>query len=232
MKLMTKIKFFLAIVIVIFILIKYPQITGLVIENLGVYAEKDVPVPEEAADLPAVYFSPSTNLTEVFLQYIDDTKSTLYCALYDIGEAVEQKLIEKSRTADVRVVKDDETRKIALDSVKEDGRGLMHNKFCIRDNYAVWTGSYNPSARGSLNNNNVLVVYSNYLSELYTDEFEEFWNQEFKLGERNKQPSVKINSHLYTVYFCPEDECAEKLYRILVNAEKSIKFMTFSFTRI
>jgi phosphatidylserine/phosphatidylglycerophosphate/cardiolipin synthase-like enzyme len=40
-----------------------------------------------------------------------------------------------------------------------------------------------------------------------------------------------LNNHLYTVYFCPEDECADKVYNILLDAEKSIKFMTFSFTR-
>ncbi|MBW3013260.1 hypothetical protein KY325_04940 [Candidatus Woesearchaeota archaeon] len=231
MKFLTKIKLFLAFAVIIFIMIKFPQLTGLVIDNLGIDTDRALPVPEEAATPPTVYFSPNTNITEIFLQYIEDTKSTLYCALYDIGETVEQKLIEKSKTADVRVVKDDETREIALKNVKEDGRGLMHNKFCIRDNYAVWTGSYNPTARGSLNNNNALIIYSNHLSKLYNEEFGEFWSQKFKLGERSKQPSVKINSHLYTVYFCPEDECAEKLYNTLIDAEKSIKFMTFSFTR-
>jgi len=230
MKFMTKVKLFLALVLIVVLAIKYPQITGLVIDNIGLQTSQ-VTIPEETGELTEVYFSPETNLTEVFMQYIDETKSTLYCALYDIGEPVEKKLIEKSKTADVKVVKDDETREIKLKQVKDDGRGLMHNKFCIRDNYAVWTGSYNPTKRGSLNNNNALILYSNHLSKLYNEEFNEMWNTKFKLGDRNKEPSVKLNNHLYTVYFCPEDECAEKVYNILLDAENSIKFMTFSFTR-
>ncbi|MBD3259808.1 hypothetical protein GF371_04240 [Candidatus Woesearchaeota archaeon] len=231
MKFMAKLKFLLIFAIIAVIMIKYPQITGLVIDSLGIDVEKQLPVPEENAEPPEVYFSPGINLTQDFLEYIDETESTLYCALYDIGEPVEQKLIEKSRTADVRVVKDDETRAVAIENLKEDGRGLMHNKFCIRDNYAVWTGSYNPTKRGSLNNNNALIIYSNYLSKQYNEEFEEFWDRKFKLGDSSRQPSVKLNSHLYRVHFCPEDECAEKVYSILLSAEKSIKFMTFSFTR-
>jgi hypothetical protein len=172
MKFITKVKAFLIFVVIVIIAIKYPQITGLVIDNLGLETDQ-LDIPEEAGGLTEVYFSPETNLTEVFMQYIEDTKSTLYCALYDIGKPIEQKLIEKSKTADVKVVKDDETREIELEQVKEDGRGLMHDKFCIRDNYVVWTGSYNPTKRGSLNNNNALILYSNHLSKLYNEEVEQ-----------------------------------------------------------
>jgi phosphatidylserine/phosphatidylglycerophosphate/cardiolipin synthase-like enzyme len=175
-----------------------------------------------------VYF---TNLHEELTTFIDSANKTVYCAFYDISDGLAQKLIERSKTIDVKLVMEDQNKKINGNAVKYDGAGLMHNKFCIADNSKVWTGSYNPSDVKSENDNNALIIYSKYIASDFEDEFFEMWGGKFKSGAKTKYKKILLNNSTYRVYFCPEDSCAENLLKELKSAEKSIYFLTFSFTR-
>lgn len=177
-----------------------------------------------------LYFSPD-NLTMHFISYIQGSNSSLDCALYDISDRVRQELVRKNRQAQVRLVTDNENAGTEGDAVKADSYGLMHNKFCIRDSKDVWTGSYNPTDRGTLNDNNALVIRSEHIAGLYQEEFDEMWSGIFKRGDRTKRNRIDYSSNRIEVYFCPEDSCAEKIYDELEDAEQSIHFMVFSFTR-
>jgi len=118
--------------------------------------------------------------------------------------------------------------------VIDDGRGaLMHNKFWIFDNQVVWTGSTNITVNGNFhNNNNVIVIRSTKLAEIYEREFQEMWDGEF--GPRSpstvEDQSLSVNGSPIQVLFAPEDEVMDKLIPMIENAQKSIRFMAFSFT--
>ena len=63
---------------------------------------------------------------------------------------------------------------------KDTSSQLSHNKFCVIDDRIITTGSMNPTDNGAdKNNNNLLVIYSKYLSLNYEDEFKELWNGSF-----------------------------------------------------
>ncbi len=116
--------------------------------------------------------------------------------------------------------------------IKHDNRsGLMHQKFCILDNKTVITGSMNPTFNGmNKNNNNLLTIKSKPLAKTYTDEFNEMWKGTFGKGVKTDNPNIENDKTKITTYFCPEDSCSEKLRSELKKANKSIYFMTFTFT--
>jgi phosphatidylserine/phosphatidylglycerophosphate/cardiolipin synthase-like enzyme len=115
--------------------------------------------------------------------------------------------------------------------VKTDSWGLMHNKFCIVDGKKLSTGSMNPTNNGAFkNDNNLLLIDSKVLARNYEDEFQEMWNGTYKKGKHIKNPVVNIGNITLKNYFCPEDDCAEKVKEELKKAAKTIHFMTFSFT--
>jgi phosphatidylserine/phosphatidylglycerophosphate/cardiolipin synthase-like enzyme len=113
----------------------------------------------------------------------------------------------------------------------DDNNQLTHNKFCIIDKKAVFTGSFNPTINGAFrNNNNMIIIDSRYLAKNYEDEFSELWDYRFGQGAKIKNPMVYYNNKKIENYFCPEDDCKGKIINTIEQAKSSIYFMTFSFT--
>ena len=133
---------------------------------------------------------------------------------------------------DVKVVTDNDYLKEFNHSfVKADSWGLMHNKFCIIDGKKVSSGSMNPTNNcAHKNNNNLLLINSEVLANNYEEEFQEMWNGTFKKGQKVRNSQIKLGDTFIQNYFCPEDNCGEKVKAELKKAEKSIYFMQFSFT--
>ncbi len=186
-------------------------------------------VVEDQGDV-AVYFCPQDNCEQRFVQFINLAEESIHCALFDVGlESVQNALL---KDIDVKVVTDDRyLEKFDHDFVRTDTWGLMHNKFCIVDNEKVFTGSMNPTSNGAhKNNNNILFITSPTLAQNYEDEFQEMWGGTFKKGESVRNPIVQVGDTIIKNYFCPEDNCAERVKEELRKAEHSIHFMTFSFT--
>jgi len=174
-----------------------------------------------------VLFCPKTNCTQAFLDITQDKE--IKCAMYDLDEPLIKERISESPFP---LIIDDETHIEGLTNTIEDtSSGLMHNKFCIIDEEIVWTGSMNPTTRGtSLNNNNVIIIHSKEVASSYLDEYEEMRNEVFHKGEPISTPQVKLEKSNLLIAFCPEDNCQEKTLTELKSAQKSIHFMTFSFT--
>ncbi len=108
---------------------------------------------------------------------------------------------------------------------------LMHNKFCVLDNTTVITGSMNPTERGNFyNNNNLVVISSPSIAKNYMEEFDELANGIYGMGTKTKKTSVMLSGTEVENYFCPEDNCKLRVINALKAAEKSIYFMTYSFT--
>ncbi|MBS3116779.1 DUF1669 domain-containing protein [Candidatus Woesearchaeota archaeon] len=180
-----------------------------------------------------IFFCPQDNCEEHLLIFLSSAKKSIHCALYDLGlNSVKELLIKKEKTLDVRIVIDDEYyKKFPEAFVRKDGKNLMHDKFCIVDNKEVLTGSMNPTENDAhKNNNNLLIINSPILAANYEAEFQELWRGEFKKGKAVRNPKINLNGIVIKNYFCPEDACADRIKEELKKAEKSIYFLTFSFT--
>ena len=192
-------------------------------------------IPFENVASPDVYFCPQDECMEKMISFLNEAQESVYCALFDIDLPELITFFDEASTImDIRVVVDDTNYENVEDVewVRKDTTGqLSHNKFCVVDNKAIWTGSFNPTERGNYHNNNNAVLFrSKLLAKNYAQEFEELWNGQYGKGEKVAEPIVNLSGIVVENYFCPEDWCANKVVYILQDAKKSIHFMTFSFT--
>ncbi len=190
-------------------------------------------------------------IEEELIKKIDAAQDSIHIASFefDLTPVAEALVRAHERGVDVRWVTDDEH---GLESdeepghgqfemledvgveIRDDGRGaLMHNKFWIFDRQTVWTGSTNITENGIFDqDNNVIVIHSPALAEIYEREFDEMWNGEF--GPRSTstidEQSVVVNGTEIHVLFAAEDEAMDYILPYLANAQSSIHFMAFSFT--
>lgn len=192
-------------------------------------------VAEESSKPIEAYFCPKDNCGKILESEIWNANFSAYCAFYDLDlRNVIDALSKKSRSADVKIIIDNTNNdgQIKGSSVRfDDNNQLMHNKFCVIDKRIIITGSFNPTDNdNNYNNNNIIIIYSKILAENYEDEFEELWNGKFGEGSKVKYPKLSLNGIIVENYFCPEDECAQRIIDLINSAEKSVYFMAFSFT--
>ncbi len=190
-------------------------------------------------------------LDEALAADIALARSSVDVAAYDFDlQSVADALLEAHRNGvQVRLVTDSDNveepvvRQLqsAGLGVVEDGRdALMHDKFVVIDERVVWTGSWNLTEGGTYrNNNNAVRIDSELLAENYTAEFEEmFESREFGPGSTAGMPHQQVllsdgvgdEGVWIESYFAPEDRVGEKLLALVEGAQKSIRFMAFSFT--
>ncbi len=186
----------------------------------------------EKTDRLDAYFCPEDNCKGKITEELNKAQESIHCAIYNVNEdAVLDAL--KNKNLEVKLVtdKDNKNNFQGIKTVKNyNTQQLMHNKFCIIDNKTIITGSYNPTKKESNNTNNILIINSNYLAQNYEEEFGELWNKEFGEGKRTKNHVVYLNNKRVENYFCPEDDCSNKVLKELSKANESIRFMIFSFT--
>ena len=215
------------------------EITGYVV-NKGVDTDKrgdDSGVIFDNGSVDVV-FCPSAECEHIFVDAFENADYTIYCAFYELDdEKLIDVLADKSSEIDVRLVVDEENVEDAFFGegiVLEKSSAFMHNKFCIVDNTFVITGSANPTNNGFFkNNNNIIIIYSSYIVENYLNEFAELWHEDFGKGKTVSNAQIIIvnnNNTTINTYFCPDDSCENKVLNILEKTEKSIYFMTYSFT--
>jgi phosphatidylserine/phosphatidylglycerophosphate/cardiolipin synthase-like enzyme len=190
-------------------------------------------------------------IEEEIIKKIDAAQVSIHIASFefDLTPVADALVRAHERGVDVRWVTDDEHGieadeepghgqfEMLMDEdieVKDDGRGaLMHNKFWIFDRQILWTGSTNVTVSGIFKqDNNVIVVHSPELAEIYEREFDEMWAGEF--GPRSpstvNQQSVVIEGTEFHALFASEDEVINHLLPYIQNAQSSIRFLAFSFT--
>lgn len=178
-------------------------------------------IPSEEGNVD-VFFCPETNCSDEFVRLAEG--KDVKCAFYDIDL---EEIKEIVKTAVV-----DNTNKVEdINAIEDTGYALMHNKFCVIDSSIVWTGSFNPTYNDNYkNNNNVIVIHSNYLARNYIDEYNELSNEMFGGGYKVKYPKIIVNGIEIENYFCPEDRCQQHILDELNSAEESVYFMEFTFT--
>lgn len=183
-------------------------------------------IVEEQNIAPEVYFTTYENITPILIKFINNA-TDVRCSLYEVSE---EQIVDalKEKNALVAV----ENNNYHDEFHTGNSSGEMHNKFCILDNNTVITGSTNLNTQGIYkNDNNLLIIHSEYIAKNYLQEFDEIYNDKFATGNKVTYPRVILNNNtMIQNYFCPEDECQTSVLNELSKADKSIIFMTFSFT--
>ncbi len=179
---------------------------------------------------------------------IDTAQNTIDIAAFELNNVVitDALVAAHERGVTVRVVTDDEHGLEDDDStivelelagipiVDDERSALMHNKFIIIDGITVWLGSMNYTMNGVYrNNNNAISLRSRRAVEVYQAEFNEMFERH-EFGPRSddsntgnfSQDGVPIQ-----IYFASENEVIDVLLAEIGNAQSTIRFMTFSFTR-
>lgn len=188
-------------------------------------------------------------LDEKLTAFINSATQSVDMAIYqlDLPNVVQALIEAKKRGLTVRIVTDSDT----LDSKKENPafkqlesagikvvggnpHAIMHNKFVVVDNAAVWTGSWNFTTNDTYRyNNNGIQIHSPALARNYTATFEKmFVDNKFSRSRKpgGTTPRLTIDGITVENYFAPEDKVADKIVARLKLAQQEIIFMAFSFT--
>lgn len=187
-----------------------------------------------------------TNIDKMLAQKINTAKLTIKAALHELDSEIIANALVKAQQKGIKIRIVTETDYMQEDSilelqqagipVKSDGGrgGLMHNKFLIFDQEAVWTGSLNTTDNGAYkNNNNAIYISSKDLAENFTTEFNEMFDHN-KFGAKSPKtiphPTVTIDSTEILTLFSPENDIDNAIIAQINQAQKSVYFMAFSFT--
>ena len=148
----------------------------------------------------------------------------------------------KSRGVTVRLVTDKDSyptgfpalEAAGIPVVQDSRSALMHDKFAIVDDMAVWTGSFNFTTSAALNqNNNALTLASPKLAANFSAEFREMFESR-KFGPTSPKgvpyPTVAVGAAKVDTLFAPEDEVGTRIAAEVRAAKTSVKFLAFSFT--
>ncbi len=179
---------------------------------------------------------------------IGRVERTLDIAAFELNnEIITQAILDAhNRGVAVRMVVDDEhtledddstiveIELAGIEIVDDDRSGLMHNKFMIMDRNRVWMGSMNFTQNGVYrNNNNALLLRSPQVVSTYQAEFNEMFERgEFGVrSDPSNTADFTQNGIPIEIYFASENEVIDELLSEINNARRTIRFMTFSFTR-
>jgi phosphatidylserine/phosphatidylglycerophosphate/cardiolipin synthase-like enzyme len=148
------------------------------------------------------------------------------CAFYDLGEPAVLKSLNQNKVE--TLLFEDNYQKNSNYSFLEVGSdGLMHHKFCIFDEKIVLTGSWNPTTKETyLNDNYVLIIVSEKISDAYLDEF-----NKVKTGKTNSgNYKFNLSGTKVDLCFSPQGNCEKLFIENILEAKKEIKFLAFTFT--
>ena len=122
---------------------------------------------------PAVAGANPNNIDRMLVVKINDAKYRIDAALHELdSDRIANALINaKKRGVQVRLITEtDYEDEISISAVRQGGipiktdegrGGLMHNKFLVFDQRAVWTGSFNTTTNDATkNNNNAIFIRS------------------------------------------------------------------------
>ncbi|MBN2047299.1 MAG: hypothetical protein JW750_05615 [Anaerolineaceae bacterium] len=197
--------------------------------------------------------APDQAITLALVDKLSSSRESIHIAAFEFNlEPAAQALIDaEARGVEVVFITDDEygieedqfafpdapyfdrLRENGVEVLDDARSGLMHNKFIIIDQQAVWTGSTNLTVNGVCrNNNNAVWIEDAGLAAVYEREFAEMRAGEF--GPRSPstiaEQRVNVNENTVDVFFAAEDEVLDHLTPIVSQAAEEIVFMAFSFT--
>lgn len=196
----------------------------------------------------------STSICQDFVRLINNSKSCIDIAIYgyeDIPAITNALNKAKARGVSIRFVYDEAPNplntyykgndiiknlsiKSQSDKVGNEAGKLMHNKFVIFDKRIVFTGSMNFSKTGlsDYDGNDVVIISSAEIANLYELEFEQMLNGKFHLSKNRHDVSNRFilgNSEV-EVYFSPQYKSCLRIVEIINSAKKYIYIPAFLIT--
>ena len=137
-----------------------------------------------------VYFSRVNDPEAAIIEELDKARKTIDIAMYyftdrNLANAV---IDAHNRGVRVRVYLDKDQKEAKYSKSRyltkygipirySSNPYIMHHKFCVIDNTAVVTGSYNWTASaGKRNNENLLVIHDAEIAQEYSAEYNRLWN--------------------------------------------------------
>lgn len=112
---------------------------------------------------------------------------------------------------------------------------IMHNKFMILDENTVITGSANLSFTdiSGFNTNDILIIKSPEIANIYTEEFEQMYNNKFH-GKKEKiknKENILLGDSIVSIYFSPQDDIIDTVIIPMINnAHRYIYIPMFAIT--
>ena len=104
---------------------------------------------------------------------------------------------------------------------------LMHQKYVIRDDEAVWTGSTNWTADSWTREENVIVtVESRDLAARYKEDFEQLWTtRDVEKSGRVDSAPLRIGAATVRAWFCPGrgEKLAHRIAKAIGSATRRIR---------
>lgn len=215
----------------------------------------DLPTGAQPAGPIRIYFTkPGSNpddndIAHAVVKYINATKTTLDVAAFELDNKiiVDALVAAAKRGVRVRLVTEtsyvNESGVLALSAVgvpvvddRRDG-ALMHNKFMVFDNKAVWMGSMNFTENCAYRNNNHGIFFDiPALAVNYSTKFSWMFEKHKFGGLPSRDAHIPypiLNGSDGTVienYFSTHDHIANHLIEKINQAKLSIHFLAFSFT--
>ncbi len=206
--------------------------------------KQPVPLKEDFFNY-TTYFCPEQDCLQAFASQLRSAKASVNCALYSIDNTLLTELhpfhntTARNITIEIVVDKNSKVAEKFLQGnskngfvLKHNSKGIMHNKYCVIDDSEIITGSFNPTAAAKNDYNDILVINSTTLAAFYSQNF-----NTLKENLRQPQPPIKyapktaaLNDTILEVYFCPQDNCADAVIKVLEKANTSIIFAAYSFT--
>ena len=115
-----------------------------------------------------------------------------------------------------------------------DGAKLMHNKFVIFDDKIVFTGSMNfsPAGLSGYDVNDVLIIKSEPIAQLYKAEFEQMLNGKFHKmkTKHNYTNTFLLGNSTIEIYFSPQYKTGTRIVQLIINAKKYVYVPTYLIT--
>lgn len=192
-----------------------------------------------------------------FVTLINSSNSTIDIALYGWADIPQIELALKNaekRGVNIRIIYDTKTnsqnyypetenfirkfkntRSDRIEGSSKLTNMLMHNKFAIFDNQKVYTGSMNFSTTGlsGFNQNNVIIINSSQIAQIYSKEFEQMFNGKFHtLKDKTlSNKNIILNGSKYSVFFSPQDkEITGNIVPLVINSKEYIYIPAFLIT--
>lgn len=190
-------------------------------------------------------FNPEVD--DMLIQHIDRARVSVDCAVMGFSrpEVIAALVRAHYRGVRVRLVGDArhlETYTEAYEVFDDIGipvvvgnqYSIMHNKFFIVDDRFVVTGTGNITPTDyDRNNNNYILFDSPEIARDFYDEFVQLFSGRFGAAKLpiNNGNDYQVGDTRVEVYFSPQEDAMGKILEHLSQAEHSIYFMIFAFTK-
>ncbi|MEO7841164.1 MAG: phospholipase D-like domain-containing protein [Anaerolineales bacterium] len=202
------------------------------------------------------------NLRDVIINFIDGAQTSLYIAVQEldskpIADAIIRArqrrvlvklvleadyLVEKKALLDPFLTEgENETNRLLQNAIlrasiyvrSDFNPDIFHQKFIVRDNKSLLTGSTNfTETDTSLNLNHIVVIHDGIIARIYKKEFDEIQQGHFgKLNEGHDAapPEVLVSNVRVKALFAPDHNPEMEIMKQIAKARERVDFAIFTF---